>query len=94
MQLQLNMVDSTTLRDAMIHPENYKNLLVRISGYNAHFVELTKELQMELIERSQFADKSKLTDDRWLNFSESPSSSFPRSTASAACPRIHTRLSF
>lgn len=54
MQLQLNMVDSTTLRDAMIHPENYKNLLVRISGYNAHFVELTKELQMELIERSQF----------------------------------------
>ena len=54
MQLQLNMVDSTTLRDAMVHPEDYRNLLVRISGYNAHFVELTKELQIELIERSEF----------------------------------------
>lgn len=54
MQLQLNMVDSTTLKDAMIHPENYRNLLVRISGYSAYFVELSKELQIELIERSQF----------------------------------------
>jgi len=54
MQLQLNMVDSTTLRDAMIHPENYRNLLVRISGYSAYFVELSKELQIELIERSEF----------------------------------------
>jgi formate C-acetyltransferase len=54
MQMQLNMVDATTLKDAMVHPENYRNLLVRISGYSAYFVELSKELQIELIERSQF----------------------------------------
>ena len=55
MQLQLNMVDGMTLKDAMVHPENYKNLLVRISGYNAYFTELTKDVQIEIIERSEFA---------------------------------------
>ena len=54
MQLQFNMVDSETLKDAMAHPENYKNLIVRISGYNARFVDLSKHLQIELIHRSQF----------------------------------------
>lgn len=54
MQAQLNMVDSETLKDAMAHPENYKNLIVRISGYNARFVELSRDLQIELVERSQF----------------------------------------
>jgi formate C-acetyltransferase len=54
MQLQFNMVDSETLKDAMAHPENYQNLIVRISGYNARFVELSRDLQIELIERSQF----------------------------------------
>ncbi|MCP4603529.1 MAG: formate acetyltransferase [Proteobacteria bacterium] len=54
MQLQLNMVSSDTLKDAMANPEHYKNLLVRISGYNALFVELTTELQVELIERAEF----------------------------------------
>lgn len=54
MQLQLNMVDSMTLRDAMVNPENYKNLLVRISGYNEHFIEPARALQIELIERSEF----------------------------------------
>lgn len=55
MQAQLNMVDSETLKDAMAHPENYKNLIVRISGYNARFVELSRDLQIELVERSQFS---------------------------------------
>jgi formate C-acetyltransferase len=54
MQLQFNMIDSETLKDAMAHPENYQNLIVRISGYNARFVELSRDLQIELIERSQF----------------------------------------
>ena len=54
MQLQFNMIDSETLKDAMAHPENYQNLIVRISGYNARFVELSRDLQVELIERSQF----------------------------------------
>ncbi|MBP7232602.1 MAG: hypothetical protein KBA28_11805 [Syntrophaceae bacterium] len=54
MQMQLNVVSSKTLRDAMEHPENYQNLLVRISGYNAYFVTLNREMQMELIERAEF----------------------------------------
>jgi len=54
MQMQMNVVTSATLRDAMVHPENYRNLLVRISGYNAYFVTLSKEMQLELIERAEY----------------------------------------
>jgi formate C-acetyltransferase len=54
MQMQLNVVSSKTLKDAMVHPENYQNLLVRISGYNAYFVTLNREMQIELIERAEF----------------------------------------
>jgi len=38
----------------MAYPENYRNLLVRISGYNAYFVTLNKEMQIELIERTGY----------------------------------------
>jgi autonomous glycyl radical cofactor GrcA len=41
-------------RDEKGNPENYKNLLVRISGYNAYFVTLNKEKQIELVERAEF----------------------------------------
>ena len=44
----------TTSGPGMNHPENYQNLLVRISGYNAYFTTLTKELQFELIHRAEF----------------------------------------
>jgi len=54
MQMQLNVVSTKTLKDAMAHPENYQNLLVRISGYNAYFVTLNREMQIELIERAEF----------------------------------------
>ena len=54
MQMQLNVVTSAILREAMIHPEAYRSLLVRISGYNAYFVTLNRDLQMELIERAEY----------------------------------------
>ncbi len=54
MQMQMNVVTSEMLRDAMAHPENYRNLLVRISGYNAYFVTLNREMQIELIERAEY----------------------------------------
>lgn len=54
MQMQLNVVTSATLRDAMVHPENYRNLLVRISGYNAYFVTLNRDMQVELVERAEY----------------------------------------
>ena len=54
MQIQFNMVDSRVLKDAMAHPENYPNLLVRISGYNAYFVTLNRQQQIELIQRAEY----------------------------------------
>jgi trans-4-hydroxy-L-proline dehydratase len=49
--LQINMVDAAMLRDAQLHPENYRHLLVRVTGYNAYFTAIGRELQDELIAR-------------------------------------------
>jgi len=49
--LQINMVDPATLREAQADPETYRNLLVRVTGYNAYFVMLGKEIQDEIIAR-------------------------------------------
>jgi benzylsuccinate synthase len=53
--LQFNVVDAAMLRDAQKHPENYPNLVVRISGYNANFVEMDKFVQDAVIERTEHA---------------------------------------
>ena len=50
-QLQLNSVDPQKLIDAQKHPENYRNLVVRIWGWSAYFVELDKEFQDHVIAR-------------------------------------------
>jgi pyruvate-formate lyase len=39
------------LRDAQKNPENYKHLLVRVTGYNAYFTAIGRELQNEIIAR-------------------------------------------
>ncbi len=49
--LQINMLDPAVLRDAQKHPQNYRHLLVRITGYNAYFTTVGKELQDEVIQR-------------------------------------------
>jgi trans-4-hydroxy-L-proline dehydratase len=49
--LQINIVDADMLRDAQAHPENYRNLLVRVTGYNAYFASIGRELQDEIIAR-------------------------------------------
>ena len=49
--LQFNILDAEMLKDAQKHPENYKNLLVRITGYNAYFTAIGRELQNEIIAR-------------------------------------------
>lgn len=54
LQMQLNVVSSAVLRDAMARPEDYRDLLVRISGYNAYFVTLSREMQVELVERAEY----------------------------------------
>ena len=52
-QLQFNIVDSETLLKAQKNPEMYKDLIVRIGGYSDFFVSIPKELQDEIISRSQ-----------------------------------------
>jgi formate C-acetyltransferase len=54
MQMQFNVVSSAILRDAMENPDQYRDLLVRISGYNAYFVTLNRDMQIELIERAEY----------------------------------------
>jgi pyruvate-formate lyase len=49
--LQVNLIDAETLRQAQKHPNEYRNLLVRVTGYNAYFTGLGKEIQDEIIAR-------------------------------------------
>ena len=50
--MQINVVDNETLRDAQKHPENYRNMLVRVAGYSAFFVDLEENIQENIIERT------------------------------------------
>ena len=54
MQWQFNVISSDTLRDAMANPVDYRWLLVRVSGYNAYFTKLNKNMQLEIIERHEY----------------------------------------
>ncbi|MFH1983936.1 MAG: pyruvate formate lyase family protein [Pseudomonadota bacterium] len=49
--LQINMLDPETLRAAQRHPQDYRHLLVRVTGYNAYFTSIGRELQDEVIAR-------------------------------------------
>lgn len=53
--VQFNTVSTEILRDAMVHPENYKDLIVRVAGYSALFVALDPGLQRDIIERMEHA---------------------------------------
>ncbi len=51
--IQFNVVDTSTLLDAQQHPENYRDLLVRVAGYSDYFNDMTEQLQNEIIARTQ-----------------------------------------
>ena len=53
-QVQFNMVDSDTLRDAQKNPKQYGDLIVRVSGYSALFTGLSDTAQDEIIDRFQY----------------------------------------
>lgn len=53
MHIQFNIMSSATMRAAQKQPEDYKDMLVRVAGYSAYFVELGKELQDDLIQRTE-----------------------------------------
>jgi formate C-acetyltransferase len=52
--VQFNIVSTQTLRDAQLHPENHKDLVVRVATYAAYFVELGEDLQNDIINRMEF----------------------------------------
>jgi len=52
-QLQFNIVDSEMLKEAQLHPENYRDLIVRVAGFSAFFVELSKSIQDQIIARTE-----------------------------------------
>jgi pyruvate-formate lyase len=54
MEVQFNVVDDATLRDAQRHPERYRDLVVRVSGYSAFFTDLGRAIQDEIISRTAF----------------------------------------
>lgn len=53
-QLQLNAVNRETLLEALEHPEQHKNLIVRVWGWSGHFTELERKYQEHIIKRTEF----------------------------------------
>ena len=51
--IQFNVVDRKTLREAQNHPDDYRDLIVRVAGYSDYFCNLSRALQDEIIERTE-----------------------------------------
>jgi formate C-acetyltransferase len=54
LQVQFNLIDRATLKEARDHPEKHPNLLVRVSGYSAYFADLNPYMQEEIIIRAEY----------------------------------------
>ncbi|MBV7272679.1 indoleacetate decarboxylase [Clostridiaceae bacterium UIB06] len=52
--IQFNIVDSAMLKDAQQHPEKYRDLIVRVAGFSAYWIELAKPIQDEIIARTEY----------------------------------------
>jgi formate C-acetyltransferase len=53
LEIQYNIIGSDTMRAAQAHPEEYRDLVVRIAGFSAYFVELGRDNQNDLISRTE-----------------------------------------
>ncbi|MEA5083173.1 MAG: glycyl radical protein [Lachnospiraceae bacterium] len=53
MHVQFNVIDKATLLEAQAHPEQHKDLVVRVAGYSAQFTVLAKEVQDDIISRTE-----------------------------------------
>jgi formate C-acetyltransferase len=51
--IQFNVVDAETLKEAQQHPEQHRDLIVRVAGYSDYFVDLNEALQNEIIRRTE-----------------------------------------
>jgi len=54
--IQFNVITAQTLRDAQASPEQYRDLIVRVAGYSDYFCDLGKDLQDEIISRTEHQD--------------------------------------
>lgn len=52
-EIQFNVVSTETMRKAQVHPEEFRDLVVRIAGYSAYFIELSEDCQNDLIQRTE-----------------------------------------
>jgi formate C-acetyltransferase len=52
--IQFNVVDAATLRAAQDHPEQHRDLIVRVAGYSDYFCDLSRALQDEIITRTEY----------------------------------------
>ncbi len=53
-EMQVNCIDRAILEDALLHPENHSDIIVRIGGYSDYFVKLPYFLQQEIVERTEY----------------------------------------
>ena len=52
-QMQFNIVSRDTLLAAQKNPQEYTDLLVRVAGYSAYFTQLSRDVQQDIIERTE-----------------------------------------
>ena len=53
--IQFNVVSATTLRAAQKDPDQHRGLMVRVAGYSAYFADLCREIQDDIIDRTEHA---------------------------------------
>ena len=51
--VQINSISAETLKEAQRHPENFQDLIIRVAGYSAYFIELDKKMQDDIIKRTE-----------------------------------------
>ena len=53
-EIQINAVSREILQDAVRHPEEYRDLMVRVSGFSAFFVQLDPAIQNDILSRTEY----------------------------------------
>ncbi len=56
-EIQINSVSREMLKDAMKHPENYQNLVVRVSGFSAYYVNIDRAVQLDILKRTEHTER-------------------------------------
>lgn len=53
-QLMINVINNTDLLRAMEHPDEFQNLIVRVGGFSARFIDLDRDVQLEILNRTGY----------------------------------------